>query len=187
MNQKPKGGDIVLDPRTGCLFVSIHTRSKIYRPIPHKGSDDKFIRVENNDTEQLVVLNEENTNFVDVKTAFKAIKSQLAKYKGKILQLEAVVVPDVSMDKNAAVVLLDVSELPVKVIAASKDESLKNLFEKTADTINQIVASTKNESLKKQVAETHETVNLIDNAHNTLKAPDDKPDTPPAPAVTMRM
>lgn len=192
MNQKPKGGDIVLEPKSGCLFVSVHSRSKIYRPIPHEGNDDKFIRVESRDTDKLVVFNEENSKFVDVNNAFVAMKSELAKFKGEALKLESVEVPDVSMDKNATILLLAVHKLPVRIIAASKDASLKNLFDRTAETINRVVESSKNEQVQDLLNKANQSTKNDDSIKTPAPAIDatvgaESPSPIPAPAPAMRM
>lgn len=138
MTTRPKGGDVVQDSKSGCLFVSVHTRSKVFRPVDHLGNSDKFIRVEDDQIENLKVISKSNTPFINADNPFEQMKSAMSVYKGKNIKVQSVVVPEVSMDRSAAVLLIAVNELPVKVIAATADESLKVLFDKAAEAANKV-------------------------------------------------
>lgn len=151
MSVRPKGGDLVLDGKSGCLYVSVHTRSKVFRPVPHEGNLDKFIRVDDAGLANLKIITSQNTPFIDASNAFDQLKSAIGAHKGKSLKVESVVVPDVSMERSASILLVAVNENPVKVLAASNDESLKSLFDKTAETINSI--SKTSNKIKKADAE----------------------------------
>lgn len=138
MKQQPKGGEVIFVKPENGFFIRVHTRSQNYRPVPHIGNTDKFLRLTQERLDDTEIINPDNTPFVDSSNPFDQIKAAVSKYKGLRVQFESVDVPHVSMDRSVACMLIAINVTPPRVVAASSDPELKVLFDKAAETMNQL-------------------------------------------------
>lgn len=132
-----KGGDVVLLQAQKALFVRLHSRSRNFRPVPHSGSTNEFVRLSEEQLLTLTPITNENTPFINEDNAKQQLIQLAVSARRYSFELEVVAIPDVPMQSQikTLVVTKAANSEPV-VLLASNDLKLTDLIARSVETIN---------------------------------------------------